>query len=127
MSEITYNGESRKLIINTGALYRFEKSGFSFDDLENPHRMIQCQVALIGAALDPQTPLDEVADRMPALPLVTKAIGEALEESGITDLDEGTAEGNESAGGGNIEPSVSSSSASGRKTLRPAPQESSAS
>ena len=97
MSEATiiYDGKETVIKITTGVLYRFECAGFNFDDFATPARQIQAQVALLGAALDPKAPLDQVADKLPPLDQVLTAVTAALDVSGLNSTEEDAPEGND--------------------------------
>lgn len=119
---IKYAGESRELKITTGALYRFEASGYTLGDFETPDKQIRAHVALIAAALDPAAPLDIVAEQCPPFHQLSEAIVQALGHSDVTLEHEDTPQGNGSKAGENSAPSPASSSASKRKSLKAQPQ-----
>lgn len=98
MSKLNYKGKVTELTITTGALYRFERAGYSIADFCDPRKQLQAQVELVRACVDPQAPADTVADNLPSLAELTEAIVAAIDESGIApevdDDDDGGEEGN---------------------------------
>lgn len=115
---INYAGASRELKITTGALYRFEDSGYTLADFDKPEKQIRAHVALIGAAMDPGEALATVAENCPAFPELSAAIAAALGDTDVTNEYEATPQGNGSEAGDNSAPSPASNSGSKRKSLK---------
>lgn len=99
MAKLQYKGKEVDLTITTGALYRFERAGFSMPDFGDPRKQLQAQVELVRACIDPKAPADVVADGLPSIAVLSEAIVTAIDESGIApDVDDDEAEAGEGNG-----------------------------
>jgi len=94
MATIIYDGKETEIKLTTGALYRFERAGYSLGDFGDETRMIQAHVELIRAMIDPKASPEEVADKLPKLEDTTAAITAAMAESGLGEDKKGGPEGN---------------------------------